>query len=30
VFTCCPWCGKDLAAPPDDEGLTDPDGEDGG
>jgi hypothetical protein len=23
VFTQCPWCGKDLAPPPDDEGLED-------
>jgi hypothetical protein len=25
VFTVCPFCGKDLAPPPDDEGLGDPD-----
>lgn len=24
VFTNCPWCGRDLAPPPDDEGLGDP------
>ena len=21
VFTSCPWCGRDLPAPPDDDGL---------
>ena len=26
VFTSCPWCGKDLAPPPDDEGLETDDG----
>lgn len=24
VWVTCPWCGKDLAPPPDDEGLADP------
>ncbi len=23
VFTSCPWCGRDLPPPPDDEGLED-------
>jgi hypothetical protein len=25
VFVCCPWCGGELPAPPNDEGLGDPD-----
>lgn len=26
VFTQCPWCGRDLPPPPDDEGLEQADG----
>lgn len=26
IWVSCPWCGKDLAPPPDDEGLETDDG----